>query len=121
MTNDTPDLAPPQDGDRIVTVELHIGTDLYNAALIRAQTQNERLAAVARASIIAAAASAEPIENPVIKPRPYGQPRTRLRLDMPVTVKNDATARIEASGESVPSAVERYLRTYIESGTIVNV
>jgi hypothetical protein len=121
MDKDTLDNSPPQDGDRIITVELKIGTDLYHAALIRAQTQNERLAAVVRASIIAAAASAEPVENPVVKPRPYGEDRTRLRLDMPLTVKNSAAARIEASGESVPSAVERYLRVYIESGTIVNV
>jgi hypothetical protein len=120
MDTETPGDSPPTDGDNTVTVELHIGTDLYDASLIRAQRQRERLAAVVRASIIAAAASAVPVEDPVIKPRPYGEKRKRIRLDMPATVKDDATARIEASGESVPAAVERYLLKYVQTGTIIN-
>jgi hypothetical protein len=154
-----------------VTVELWVRKDIYGVALAKAESQGERLAAVARASLFAAAAAAEPLAGWIIvrdekwfggttypniaaavaagneafpdageawsvypvdapevielgvlkpKPRPYGEERERIRFKVPADTKKDATKRIEESGESVPAALERYLLSYIEHGTIAH-
>lgn len=154
-----------------VTVELWVRKDIYGVALTKAESQGERLAAVARASLFAAAAEAKPLTGWIIvrdekwyggttypnsaaaiaagneafadageawtvfpvdapevieagflkpKPRPYGEERERIRFKVPADTKRDATARIEGSGESVPAALERYLLSYIEHGTIAH-
>jgi hypothetical protein len=117
MTTATPGDPPRRD---VVVVEIWVLNTVYEAALTRARRQSERLAAVARAALFAAAASAEPVENPEIKPRAYNEDRERIRFRVPAEMKADAVARIEASGESVPAAVERLLRVYVEHGTLVN-
>jgi hypothetical protein len=109
------------DPEAPVPVELHIRKDLYEAAMTRALSQGETLASVTRACYYAAAAAAEPVENPEIKPRPYGEERERIRFKVPPGQRADARKRIESSGQSVPVAVEHLLRRYIETGTIVGV
>jgi hypothetical protein len=154
-----------------VTVELWVRKDIYGVALAKAESQGERLAAVARASLFAAAAEAKPLTGWIVvrddkwiggrtypdaaaaadagneafadageawsvfpvdapevvalgvlkpKPRPYGEERERIRFKVPADTKKDATKRIEDSGESVPAALERYLLSYIEHGTIAH-
>jgi hypothetical protein len=158
-----------------VTVELWIDVTVHDAALKQAKRQGERLAAVTRAALFTAAATARRptgfvlaspegkwdgeiyptedaaeeagikiygeaadfeygevtldgewtdfaarIEVPKIKPRQYVEDRKRIRFKVPELQKTDVWKRIEAAGESVPSAVERFLRLYIETGTIVN-
>jgi hypothetical protein len=154
-----------------VTVELWVRKDIYGVALTKANSQGERLSAVARASLFAAAAEAKPLTGWIIvrddkwiggktypnsaaaiaagneafadageawtvysvdapevvalgvlkpKPRTYGEERERIRFKVPMGTKRDATKRIEDSGESVPAALERYLLSYIEHGTIAH-
>lgn len=103
--------------------ELYIRTDVYEAAMLVATRQGETLASVTRACYFAAAAMAVPVEDgkSKIKPRPYGEARERIRFRVPADRKQSARARIEASGVSVPVAVETLLKRYIETGTIVGV
>jgi hypothetical protein len=115
MTTATPD---DTIGSDPVVIELWVLDTVYEAALTRAEMQGERLAAVARAALFTAAAAAEPVEDPQIRPRPYNDPRKRVRFKVPAGTKRDAVTRIEASGESVPAAIERYLREYVKTGTI---
>lgn len=172
MNTQTPENAtagPP------VTVELWILDTVHDAALARAKRQGERLAAVTRAALFAAAGTAKRptgfalaspdgkwdgeiypdaetaeaigvknygeaaefefgevtvggewsefavrIEVDKIRPRQYNDPRKRIRFKVPELEKADVWRRIESTGTSVPSAVERYLREYVETGTIVN-
>lgn len=103
--------------------ELYIRRDIYDAAMKRAMLQGATLASVTRSCYFAAAALAVPVEGgkDAIKPRTYGEDRERIRFRVPADSKKSARARIEASGISVPAAVEALLRTYVETGTIVSV
>lgn len=103
------------------TVELYIRRALYDSAMIRALRQGETLASVTRACYYAAAAAAEPVENPEVKPRPYGEDRERIRFKVPPEQRTMARQRIEASGQSVPVAVEALLERYVDIGTIVGI
>jgi hypothetical protein len=51
---------------KLVTVELWVRKDIYTAALEMAESQGERLAAVARASLFSAAAEAKPLTGWII-------------------------------------------------------
>lgn len=104
-----------------VPVEVYIRRDIYDAAMTTALSRGETLASVVRASYYAAAAVAVAVPNPTLKPRPYGDDRERVRFRVPANQRSAARQRIEASGESVPAAIERYLRHYVEFGTIVGV
>lgn len=115
MTSETKDPEAP------VPVELYIREDLHDAALKRALSQGETLASVVRASYYLAAAEAVPVEDPKPKPRTYGENRQRIRFTVPGTQREHNRKKIEASGHTVPAAVERILRRYIETGTIVGV
>lgn len=103
--------------------ELYIRDDIYEAAIKKAMSQGETLASVVRSAYYLAAAEAVPVDGgpSKIKPRPYGEERTRVRFQVPLAKKRATRAKIEASGISVPSAVENLLRRYIETGTIVGV
>jgi hypothetical protein len=53
-------------------------------------------------------------------PRPYKKEKRKLiRLRMPQSTKDATVKRIHDSGESIQSAVERFLRVYVDKGTIV--
>lgn len=104
-----------------VPVEVYVRQDIYDSAMTTALSRGETLASVVRASYYAAAAAAEPVPDPTIRPRRYGDDRERVRFKVPAPQRTNARQRIEASGESVPAAIERYLRHYIEHGTIVGV
>lgn len=111
----------PTDPEAPVPVELHIRKDIRDAAFTRALSQGETLASVVRAAYYLAAAEAKPVPNPVLKPRPYGEDRDRIRFKVPATQREHNRKKIEASGETVPAAVERILRRYVDTGTIVGV
>lgn len=103
--------------------ELYIETDTYNAAMKRATQQGETLASVTRACYYAAAALAVPVPGgrDLLKPREYGVDRERIRFQVPAAKKKATRAAIEASGVRVPEAVEKLLKIYVETGTIVRV
>jgi hypothetical protein len=103
--------------------ELYIRDDIYEAAMKRATQQGETLASVVRSAYYLAALEAVPVAGGkgLIKPRPYGEERTRVRFQVPLEKKRATRAKIESSGVSVPSAVENLLRRYIETGTTVGV
>lgn len=117
MSKTTP-LKESQEGS--VTVELWIESTVYEAAMTRATHQGEALASVARAALFAAAATAKPVQDPKIKPRPYGEARERIRFRVPRDRKDAAWRAIEASGVGVPQAVEGLLKVYVDMGTIIN-
>jgi hypothetical protein len=163
-----------------IAMELWIRRDIYDAAMLRATSQGQTLAAVTRTCLYAAAATSVPITGWIValtrkgarrpswdgtihptqeaaivaateavkseavsehaavvldatsdearelgvgrlKPRPYGEERERIRISVPREQKNIATTQIEASGRSVPVAVEQLLLTYIDTGTVVGV
>jgi hypothetical protein len=110
-----------KDPEAPVPVEIHIRQDIRDAAFTRALSQGETLASVVRAAYYLAAAQAKPVENPVLKPRPYGEDRDRIRFKVPAAQREHNRKKIEASGETVPAAVERILRRYVDTGTIVGV
>jgi hypothetical protein len=115
MTSETKDPEAP------VPVEIHIHRTIHDAAFTRALSQGETLASVVRAAYYLAAAEAVPVENPQLKPRPYGEDRQRIRFTVPAAQRSHNRQKIEASGETVPAAVERILRRYVKTGTIVGV
>lgn len=104
-----------------VPVEIHLRRELYDLALNRALSQGETLASVTRACYYAAAAEAVPVQDPQLKPRSYGEDRQRIRFKVPAEQREHNRKRIEASGVTVPAAVEKLLQRYIDTGTIVGV
>lgn len=103
--------------------ELYIREDIYEAAMKKALSQGATLTSVVRSAYYLAAVEAVPVEGgrEKIKPRAYGEERTRCRFAVPLAQKKATRAKIEASGVSVPAAVEKLLRRYIQTGTIVGV
>jgi hypothetical protein len=110
-----------KDPEAPVPVEIHIRRDIHDAAFTRALSQGETLASVVRAAYYLAAAEACPVDDPKLKPRVYGEDRQRIRFKVPAAQREHNRKKIEASGETVPAAVEKILRRYVESGTIVGV
>lgn len=104
-------------------VEISIRADLYEAAMTIAAHQGETLASVTRACYFAAAALAKPVEGgkAKIRPRPYGEPRKRIRFRVPEEKRVATRAAIEAAGISAPAAVEQMLEYYVEHGTTIGV
>lgn len=110
-----------KDPEAPVPVEIHIRSDIHDAALTRALSQGETLASVVRAAYYLAAAEAKAVTNPQLKPRVYGEDRKRLRFKVPAAQREHNRKKIEASGQTVPAAVELILRRYVSTGTIVGV
>lgn len=110
-----------KDPEAPVPVEIHIRKDIHDAAYKRALSQGETLASVVRAAYYLAAAEAVAVPDPKLKPRIYGEERTRLRFKVPAAQREHNRKKIEASGETVPAAVEAILRRYLQTGTIVGV
>jgi hypothetical protein len=110
----------PMPADKTIGVELWIDTNIHDAAVAQAKRQREKLAPVCRTALEIAAAAAPVARNP-------GRPRasrrrescTRVRFRMSKDIKDDVTHRINATGLSIHEAVERYLREYIKSGSII--
>jgi predicted HicB family RNase H-like nuclease len=103
--------------------EIMIRADLYEAAMHRALFQGETLASVTRACYFAAAALAKPVEGgkAKLRPRPYGEPRERIRFRVPKEQRAAARESIESAGISVPAAVEQMLEYYVEHGSLIGV
>lgn len=103
--------------------EIMVREDLYEAAIERAAYQGETLASVTRACFFAAAALARPVEGgrANLRPRPYGEPRKRIRFRVPREQQTAARTTIESAGISVPAAVEQMLEYYVEHGSLIGV
>lgn len=112
---------PEEKSEEKVPEEIMIRTDLYDEAMDRAEAQGETLASVTRACYFAAAALAKPIEGGKarIRPRPYGEPRERIRFRIPRSQRTATRDTIESAGIGVPAAVEQMLEYYVEHGTII--
>lgn len=110
-----------KDPEAPVPVEIHIRRDIHDAAFTRALSQGETLASVVRASYYLAAAEAVAVQDPQPKPRAYGEDRQRIRFTVPAAQREHNRKKIEASGQTVPAAVEKILRRYVKTGTIVGV
>jgi hypothetical protein len=65
MNTATPDDTTTED-DSVTTVEVWIRHEIYDAAMLRARRQGEKLAAVARAGLFTAAAEARPLTGFVL-------------------------------------------------------
>lgn len=112
---------PEEESEKKVAEEIMIRTDLYDSAMDRAEAQGETLASVTRACYFAAAALAKPIEGGKarIRPRPYGEPRERIRFRVPKNQRTTTRDAIESAGIGVPAAVEQMLEYYVEHGSLI--
>lgn len=125
MTEDTPQIDPGPETVDLATVpqqvEVRIFRDVYEAARLRAITQGQALAAVAR-TVLFQVAGEVPEDAPEPEGRPplreYGQPRERLRFDAPTQSYLQAKEKIAKSGRSVSQAVEDGLARYAETGRL---
>jgi hypothetical protein len=106
-------------------VDLLITTEVYEAAMTRANRQGQRVAAVARAVLFTAAAAANPdpaYRSEITRPplREYRSPdeRTRLRFKLPRPDYVAARRALMQSGTSVSQAVEDGLAIYARTGSL---
>jgi hypothetical protein len=110
---------------RKAEVDLQITTTVYDAAMARANSKGQRLAAVARAVLFLAAAHATPdpaYRSEITRPplREYTNPenRTRLRFRLPKVDYDSASRALRQSGTSVSQAVEDGLALYARTGQL---
>lgn len=103
-------------------MEVRIRTDLYDQVLTRARENNQTLAAVARAVLFRAAARVRPDPEAAARARPvlraYNEDRRRLRVAVPTSAYEAATAAITQSGQSMTRLVEDGLRDYVQRGRL---
>lgn len=109
------------DGDAdLIEVEVRIATRINDAVRIRAASQNQTVAAVARAVLFREAARAQPDPEAASAARPrlrgYREDRYRLRFTAPRAAYGIASQAIQASGQSVAAVVEAGLRRYAQQG-----
>jgi len=111
MTRKTPD-------PNKATVEVMIRESVYNAALLRAQSQAQQLRAVAREILYDRAAAVKAtahVGHPAA--RVLGQPpRKRLRFRAPVRSYDRARDRLHSAGTSVTAVIEDGLEQYARTG-----
>lgn len=120
MANMNSTTTPEEAEAEQVPEEIMIRAELYDAAMDKALYQGETLASVTRACYYGAAALAKPIEGGKarIRPRPYGEPRERIRFRVPRAQRTATRGTIESAGISVPAAVEQMLEYYVEHGVL---
>jgi len=102
-------------------VEVRILRDVYEAARDRAKAQGQPLSAVARFVLYQVAAETpDDAQAPEGRPplREYGQPRERLRFDVPIGKYIPARDAIVKGGRSVSQAVEDGMARYAETGLL---
>lgn len=139
MTEDTPlaslarqymEMATPEPEATDVVMEkaevdLQIDTNVYEAALARAETQSRSVSAVTRAIIFTAAALAKPdpayrseLTRPPLREYRQRDDRSRLRFKLPKIDYAAAQKAIRQSGKSMSEVVETGLRAYARTGEI---
>lgn len=103
------------------TVELEILATVYDQAMVRAHSQGQKLAAVARAILYQEAAKT-PADAPEVEGRPplreYGQKRKPLKFRLPRDRYAEAQNQIARGGRSVAAAVEDGLRVFARTGNL---
>lgn len=102
------------------TVEVMVRDVVYQAALLRARSQAQQLATVAREILFDRAALAQPSPN-VVAPAPRvlmysDSTRKRFRFQVKRNAYNDARNRLHASGVSVTAVIEEGLETFARTG-----
>lgn len=100
-------------------VEILVLEEVYDAAMLRARSQGQPLASVARDIVWAASQRAEPVPGgSVAHPaqRPPKSGRRRVRFTAPKAAYEVARDRIRGSGKSVAQALEDGLESYARTG-----
>lgn len=101
-------------------VEILVLEQVYDAAMLRAKSQGQPLASVARDIVWAASQRAQPVEGGTVAhpaQRPPKSGRRRVRFTAPRDTYAVARDRIRASGRSVAQALEDGLESYARTGT----
>jgi division protein CdvB (Snf7/Vps24/ESCRT-III family) len=106
-------------------VDLQIDTHVYEAALARAESKDQAVAAVTRAIIFTAAALVKPdpayrseLSRPPLREYRSREDRSRLRFKLPKIDYAVAQKAIRQSGQSISAVVEQGLRAYALTGEI---
>ena len=104
-------------------LEPQVAAEVYDAAMARAKSQGQTLAAVARTVLFQEAArtpEGSPVPDGQPPRRPYQQPRKPIKFKVDREAYLAARDRIAASGRSVASAIEDGLVAYARTGRVEN-